>query len=66
MPAIVPYRDRANHQFTLVVLISQHIYGPNAAGKTNIIGALEFIPNNRLKAPIPVEFSVEFYEDEML
>jgi AAA15 family ATPase/GTPase len=75
-------------------LCSSVIYGPNAAGKTNIIGAmdvfraivlrgnirnteeksspnpasstLELIPNNRMKTPIPVEFSVEFCEDEML
>lgn len=79
---------------TVMGLCSSVIYGPNAAGKTNIIGAmdvfraivlrgnirnseeksspnpasstLELIPNNRMKSPIPVEFSVEFCEDEML
>ncbi len=78
----------------VVGLCSSVIYGPNAAGKTNIIGAmdvfraivlrgnirnseeksspnpassaLELIPNNRIKSSKPVEFSVEFYEDEML
>lgn len=72
-------------------LCSSVIYGPNAAGKTNIIGAmdvlraivlrgnirnseentspnqasasLELISNNKLTEPMPVEFSVEFYEN---
>lgn len=74
-------------------LCSSVIYGPNAAGKTNIIGAmdvfrsivlqgnirnseekvspnaaasaLELIPNNKYKTPVPVEFSVEFLEGEV-
>lgn len=74
-------------------LCSSVIYGPNAAGKTNIIGAmdvfrsivlqgnirnseekvspnaaasaLELIPNNKYKTPVPVEFSVEFLEGDV-
>ncbi len=74
-------------------LCSAVIYGPNAVGKTNIIGAmdvfraivlrgniknseektspnvasaaLELIPNNQLKKPNPVEFSVDFVENNM-
>jgi len=72
-------------------LCSSVIYGPNASGKTNIIGAmdvfraivlrgnvrnseektspnhasaaLELIPNNKMSAPQPVEFSVDFIEN---
>lgn len=72
-------------------LCSSVIYGPNAAGKTNVIGAmdvfrsivlrgnirnseeksspnpasaeLELIPNNNIKKPEPVEFSVKFIEN---
>lgn len=75
-------------------LCSSVIYGPNASGKTNIIGAmdtlrsivlrgnvlnsdelyspnhasssLELIPNNRLSNAVPVTFSIEFSEKEML
>lgn len=78
----------------IIALCSSVIYGPNAAGKTNIIGAmdvfraivlrgnirnseeksspnpassaLELIPNNKLSVPAPVEFSIEFFEDEIL
>lgn len=78
----------------VVGLCSSVIYGSNASGKTNIIGAmdvfraivlrgnirnseeksspnpasyaLELIPNNKLKSPTPVEFSAEFFEDEIL
>lgn len=79
---------------TLVGLSSSVIYGPNASGKTNIIGAmdvlraiilrgnirnsdeksspnpasaaLELIPNNNLEIPKPVEFCIEFTENNML
>ncbi len=79
---------------TVAGLCSTVIYGPNAAGKTNIIGAmdvfraivlrgnirnseekstpnpasyaLELIPNNKLTIPAPVEFSIEFFEDDIL
>lgn len=75
-------------------LCSSVIYGPNAAGKTNIIGAmdafrsivlrgnirnsedttspnpasnlLELIPNNQLTKASPVDFSIEFFEDNTL
>ena len=75
-------------------LCSSVIYGPNAAGKTNIIGAmdvfraiilrgnirnseerispnlasseLELIPNNNLSIACPVEFSVDFFENNLL
>ncbi len=75
-------------------LSSSVIYGPNASGKTNIIGAmdtlrsivlrgnlknadektspnpaaevLELIPNNMTEEAQPVEFSIEFFEKEML
>lgn len=75
-------------------LCSSVIYGPNASGKTNIIGAmdtlrsivlrgnvrnseertspntasvsLELIPNNKLKKSSPVNFSVEFIEENIL
>ena len=68
------------------------IYGPNAAGKTNIIGAmdvlraivlrgnirnseeksspnpasaaLELIPNNNASESEPVDFEIEFYEED--
>lgn len=78
----------------IVGLCSSVIYGPNASGKSNIIGAmdvfraivlrgniknseekaspntaayaLELIPNNNLTSPIPVDFSVEFFEDGTL
>ena len=74
-------------------LCSSVIYGPNAAGKTNIIGAmdvmraivlrgnirnaeenstpnaaacaLELIPNNKLTSPEPVEFSVDFFDNDL-
>lgn len=76
---------------TIKGLCSSVIYGPNAAGKTNIIGAmdvfraivlrgnirnseektspnpasaaLELIPNNKMSAPQPVEFYVDFFEN---
>ncbi len=75
-------------------LCSSVIYGPNAAGKTSIIGAmqvfrsivlrgniknseersspnlatsvLELIPNNEFTNPQPVEFSIDFVEDDLL
>lgn len=74
-------------------LCSSVIYGPNASGKTNIIGAmdvfraivlrgniknseektspnqassaLELIPNNKMSVPQPVEFGVDFIENEL-
>lgn len=76
---------------TIKGLCSSVIYGPNAAGKTNIIGAmdvfraivlrgnirnseektspnpasaaLELVPNNKMSAPQPVEFYVDFFEN---
>lgn len=73
-------------------LCSSIVYGPNAAGKTNIIGAmdvlraiilrgnirnaeekilpnlasgaLELIPNNKLTESEPVEFAIDFYEND--
>ncbi len=75
-------------------LCSSIIYGPNASGKTNIIGAmdtfraivlrgnirnseeqsspnqassaLELIPNNAAKCSEPVQFSVDFIENDLL
>lgn len=75
-------------------LCSAVIYGPNASGKTNIIGAmdtfkaivlrghlrnaedknepnaaasaLELIPNNSVKNPTPVNFSIKFIADGVL
>lgn len=75
-------------------LCSSVVYGPNAAGKTNIVGAmdvfraivlqgnirnleekaspnvavaaLELIPNSTYNTPVPVEFSVEFIERDMM
>lgn len=74
-------------------LCSSVIYGPNASGKTNIIGAmdvfraivlrgniknseektspnqasaaLELIPNNKMSVPQPVEYGVDFIENEL-
>jgi len=40
---------------------SEEKTSPNPASSS-----LELIPNNGMESPIPVEFSVEFYEDEML
>lgn len=79
---------------TIKGLCSSVIYGPNAAGKTNIIGAmdvlraivlrgnirnseeksspnpassmLELIPNNTLEESEPVEFTIEFFEENLL
>ena len=78
---------------TLKCLCSSVIYGPNAAGKTNIIcamdtlrsivlrgnirdteekvysnpasGALDLIPNSNLSKKKPVEFYIDFYENEV-
>lgn len=83
----IPYKGKA-----IKVLPTSVVYGPNAAGKTNIIGALEtlkeivlrgniknsneenagnpaasnleLIPNSSWREPHPVEFYIDFYEDE--
>ena len=79
---------------TLKALCCAVLYGPNASGKTNIIGAmdtfksivqrgnirnsdeqkspnaaanaLELVPNNTIKEPLPVGFSIKFIENELL
>lgn len=82
-----------NAKLNLKGLCSSVIYGPNAAGKTNVIGAmdvfrsivlrgniknaaenssanpaaslLELIPNSQLQTDKPVEFYIDFYEQDL-
>jgi len=84
------YETKINNK-TIKGLCASVIYGPNASGKTNIIGAmdtlrsivlrgnirnieeknypnpassnLEFIPNNSLHTAMPVEFYIDFLDN---
>lgn len=86
------YQRTANNK-TVKVLCSSVIYGPNAAGKTNVIGAmdtlrtivlrgnirnseeknspnqasesLELIPNNNIYNAQPVEFYIDFIDNNI-
>lgn len=89
--SVTQYKDKSRK---IKALCSSIIYGPNASGKTNIIGAmdvmralvirgnirnseektsynqaanvLELIPNKDLNTSVPVEFSIDFVEENLL